>query len=138
MLYGTYPKWWQLICILLHDVGYIGMDYYKNKSIVGHAELGAKIAKFLFGQKGFDLVAGHTRSTAEKFGISLSELEPPDDFSWVIVPRWFLIFITWVDPSKIPSLTWQRLVEMNWCSNGMYNRGSSFDMYLAYIEKHKI
>lgn len=90
LLYGTYPKFWQIICIFIHDIGYFGMNYLSGECNNGHAELGSKLAKILFGQKGFNLVAGHTRSTAKKYDLPLSELEAPDDYSWIISPDWFL------------------------------------------------
>ena len=26
-LYGSWPKLWQMVCIFLHDIGHIGLDY---------------------------------------------------------------------------------------------------------------
>lgn len=44
-LYRHWPRWWQIVCIFLHDIGHWGLDYLddvnqKNK----HWELGARIA----------------------------------------------------------------------------------------------
>ncbi len=86
--YHKLPSWWQVICILLHDIGHWGKDYlddYEEKQ--KHGLLGAKVAKFLFGQKGYDLVMGHNLYK----GYTKSALHDPDKYSWVIAPVWWLI-----------------------------------------------
>jgi len=86
--YGKWPKLWQLICIIIHDIGHWGKDYlddYEQKK--QHSVLGARIAKALFGQKGYDLVAGHN----EYNGHTRSELYYPDKYSWVIAPVWWMM-----------------------------------------------
>ncbi len=51
-LYGKFPVWWQIVCILLHDVGHWGKNYLDNyEEKKQHSILGAKIAGKLFGQK---------------------------------------------------------------------------------------
>lgn len=86
-LYHSLPNWWELICILIHDIGHWGKDYlddYESKR--KHGELGASLAKFLFGQKGYDLVAGHNA-----YSVTLrSRLHNPDKYSWVISPTWWV------------------------------------------------
>lgn len=89
-VYGKYPKLWQTVCIALHDIGYWGRNYLSEMSNDGHAEVGARIARALFGERGWRLVAGHSTSSQRKFGISPSELELPDDVSWLISPIWWL------------------------------------------------
>ena len=87
-LYKRPPNWWQIICIFIHDIGHWGKDYlddYEEKK--HHADLGAKIAKTLFGQKGYDLIAGHNVYD----GDIRSELHDPDKYSWVIAPVWWLL-----------------------------------------------
>ncbi len=133
ILYGSYPKFWQLVCIFIHDIGYAGTNYHTNKTNEGHAELGARIARKLFGEKGFNFIAGHSRSTAEKFGIPLSDLEPPDDYSWIIAPRWWLRSNRKIDKYAMDGEVWQKLVTKNWEENGMFNRGPSYKLYLDNI-----
>ena len=85
-LYHSLPSWWQVICILIHDIGHWGKDYlddYEEKK--KHGELGAKIAKWLFGQKGYDLVIGHNLYTE----VSKSALHDPDKYSWTLAPIWY-------------------------------------------------
>ena len=129
LIYGKYPKWWQLVCILIHDIGYFGTNFLTEKTNVGHAELGARIARRIFGQKGFDFIVGHSRSSSEKFGLPLSDLEAPDDYSWVIAPKWWLRTNQKVDRFCMDGEEWQRIVISNWEEHGMFNRGSSFDLY---------
>jgi hypothetical protein len=85
----------ETICIFLHDIGHIGYDYLdsveaKNK----HWELGAKIAGKLFGQKGFDLVAGHCDAS----GYQESALRKPDKYSWYIAPSLWIYWNTFLEP----------------------------------------
>ena len=87
-LYHRPPDWWQTGCIILHDIGHWGKDYlddYEAKK--KHGELGAKIARFLFGQKGYDLVARHNLYA----GTPKSILHDPDKYSWVIAPVWWMM-----------------------------------------------
>ena len=94
-LYRRLPSWWQVICIFIHDIGHWGKDYlddYEQKK--RHGELGAKIASRLFGQKGYDLIAGHNPYN----GSSKSLLHDPDKYSWVIAPIWWMVSNTWFEP----------------------------------------
>jgi len=129
LIYGTYPKFWQFVCIFLHDIGYFGTNFLTEQTNEGHAELGARIASRLFGKKGFDLIAGHSRSTATKFKIPLSELEAPDDYSWIIAPKWFLKFNRKIDGYQMDGETWRGIVIKNWEDHGMFNRGPSYELY---------
>lgn len=87
-LHGRWPAWWQTICIFLHDIGHWGKDYlddYEQKK--RHGELGAKVCRFLFGQRGYDLVVGHSPYNGEVRSL----LHDPDKYSWVIAPLWWII-----------------------------------------------
>lgn len=86
-LYKQIPKFYELVCIFIHDIGHIGKDYlsdYEQKK--EHWKLGAKIAGKLFGEKGFNLVAGHDINS----GYERSGLYNPDKFSWSIAARIWL------------------------------------------------
>ncbi|KKM25085.1 hypothetical protein LCGC14_1598570 [marine sediment metagenome] len=94
-LYGHFPNWWQFICILIHDIGHWGKDYlddYEQKK--QHGELGSKIAHFLFGKKGYELVVGHNPYN----GAPRSLLHDPDKYSWVIAPTFWMVSNTWFEP----------------------------------------
>lgn len=94
-LYGEWPKFWELCCIFLHDVGHWGLnyldDYYQKQQ---HWKLGAKWAEKLFGWDGFALVAGHCTTS----GAKLSKLYKPDKYSWLLAPTWWLWLNTIFEP----------------------------------------
>lgn len=94
-LYRQPPNWWQIICILLHDIGHWGKNYLDNyEEKKQHSNLGAKIAKQLFGQKGYDLIVGHNLYN----GTTKSKLHDPDKYSWAIAPTWWLVTNTYFEP----------------------------------------
>ena len=79
----------------MHDIGHWGKDYlddYEQKK--RHGELGANIAKRLFGQKGYNFIAGHNPYN----GVPKSALHDPDKYSWVIAPVWWMMTNTWFEP----------------------------------------
>jgi len=91
-LYKKFPKFWELCCIFLHDIGHVGKDYLtsiEEKNL--HPVLGAKIAKVLFGQKGYDLIIDHDRNKKNR-------LYRPDKYSWYIAPTMLLYWDTIVEP----------------------------------------
>ena len=60
ILYKRYPKFWELICILVHDIGVVGKDYLSYESEKkDHWIKGADIADRLFEIKGYILVMDH-------------------------------------------------------------------------------
>lgn len=86
-LYTTWPKAWQIVCIFLHDVGHIGLDYLDDfEQKKKHWKRGAEIGHRLFGPKAFVFIAGHCSYS----GYPLSDLYRPDKYSWHIAPRWWL------------------------------------------------
>ena len=97
-LYGKLPNCWETVCILLHDIGHWGKDYLDNyDEKMQHGELGAKIAKTLFGQKGFDLIIGHNGYQ----GYARSKLYAPDKYSWLIAPDIWIMSNTIAEPKLI-------------------------------------
>lgn len=94
-LYKRLPLPWQAICIFLHDIGHYGRDYLDDESEKDkHWILGAEIAGYLFGDKGYDLVAGH----CERSGLKQSDLYKADKYSWYIAPRWWCFLNTITEP----------------------------------------
>ncbi len=86
-LYHRPPNPWETACIFIHDIGHWGKQYLDNyDEKKRHGELGAKVAKVLFGQKGYDLIAGHNPYN----GVPKSKLHDPDKYSWVIAPLWWM------------------------------------------------
>ncbi len=84
-VYGKWPAPWQLVCIFLHDVGLIGMQYLSGPK-TGHWKRGAMIAQILCGEKGFLLCAGHSRTSRYKE----SRLFLVDKLNTLYRPRWEL------------------------------------------------
>jgi hypothetical protein len=85
-LYGTWPKPWELGCIVIHDIGHLGKQYLDNlEDKKAHYVLGAKIARKLFGEKGEALVAGH----CEYSGFPLSRLYRPDKYAMIYTTYWW-------------------------------------------------
>jgi hypothetical protein len=93
-LYKRWPKFWEMCCIFLHDIGLFGMSFLETHSNKGHELLGAKIAGILFGKKGYDLVYHHRATNPP-----CSLLEAPDDYSWCLAPIWWLK-LTWIIQRK--------------------------------------
>jgi hypothetical protein len=77
------PKFWQLICIFIHDYGLWGMQYLSG-SKSGHWRRGALLAYRFFGSRGFEFCAGHT----DESGLPRSELFFADKDSRMVGPLW--------------------------------------------------
>lgn len=114
LLYKKVPKFWQLVCIFIHDIGYFGMNHLTADTNENHTELGAKIGYRLFGFKAWLFIVGHSRKDAEKYGVPLSELEAPDDYVWVIMPLWLISLLQYLEGSKINAYLWKQAVIENW------------------------
>ncbi len=94
ILYGKL-EWWELVCILLHDIGHWGKDYLSDyEAKKEHWRLGGYIASKLFMTKGFVMCAGH----CEYSFIPRSKLYKADKYSWYIAPTWWLWWTTTVEP----------------------------------------
>lgn len=104
-LYGRWPRPWEAVCIALHDVGHIGLDYLDDpEAKAKHWCLGAIWALYLFGSKGWALCAGHSGHSGEP----RSMLYKADKLSWTIAPMWWLL--------------WQQVVEPKLNQSGMSRR----------------
>lgn len=135
-LHKEIPNFMETCCIFLHDIGHYGLDYLDNleeKRI--HWKLGAKIAKKLFGQEGYDLIAGHDKYT----GTEPSKLYKPDKYSWYIAPTIWLYWNSLVEPEvnmgkPIPVAVkeFQTLVKRN-IESGTYD--SNHNLYLERLKK---
>jgi hypothetical protein len=94
-LYGVFPRPWQVACIFLHDIGHMGKNYLDDVDAKNeHWRLGARIAGWLFGQKGYDLCAGHNIHS----GALESLLSKPDKYSYLLAPEWWLWTNTLFEP----------------------------------------
>ena len=138
-LYGSLPSWWELVCIVIHDIGHWGKNYLDDlEQKRQHWELGAKLAKRLLGDRGFLLVAGHDWYS----GHPESRLLKPDKYAFYIAPKLWLFTNLLVEP-KIRSNgmgRWEhvnafRKVVRKKIDAGIYQ--SSHDVFLGQKEMLK-
>jgi hypothetical protein len=95
--FGAWPKFWQIVCICIHDVGLYGRQYLSDRHAKqGHWELGAWWAYRLFGRKGYEFCAGHTPESGEP----RSDLWFADKASWLVAPLWWLWVNYYLDVSR--------------------------------------
>jgi len=87
-LYGSWPDWRTAVCIVVHDWGYWGCEKMDDERGERHPELGAHIARRLFGKKYHDLVLLHSRHLARHLEMEPSELCWPDKLSHIFYPVW--------------------------------------------------
>lgn len=89
-LYGR-PSFKELICIVIHDLGYWFTEDIEGGEGYRHPEFGARLAGRLFGPKYHDLVMYHSRDYAKKTGQEPSKLCWADKYSIQFEPRWFYL-----------------------------------------------
>lgn len=87
-LYG-FPKPWELFCILVHDIGYLGKKEMDGPDGDEHPQLGARIAGFVFGEKAHLECLGHSRSYALQHNLPISRLCWADKWSPMFDPTHF-------------------------------------------------
>lgn len=94
-LYHAWPKPWQVVCIILHDIGHWGKDYLDHpEKKKEHWELGAYVASWFFGLKAYYLTAGHCSHS----GYHKSPMYHADKYSYYIAPTWWLYINSIVEP----------------------------------------
>jgi len=90
-LYG-FPKPWELFCILIHDLGYIGKKEMDGPEGDTHPELGALIAGKIFGERARLECLGHSRSYCLEKQLPISRLCWADKWSPMFDPTHFYWF----------------------------------------------
>lgn len=85
------PSWKEVVCIIIHDWGYWQMPNMDGAEGEKHPELGASIAKKLFGQEYYELCLYHSRHYAKKAGKKPSKLCWADKLSIKYEPWWFYL-----------------------------------------------
>ncbi len=85
-IYRKSPSLKELVCILLHDVGYIKQDFIDGNGDK-HPELGAKICGWLFGKEYYILCITHSREYAKKLNLPISKLGYADKYSVLLIPN---------------------------------------------------
>ena len=115
LLYKRYPKFWELICILVHDIGHIGKDYlsYKEQKR-DHWELGATIVYKLFGWKGYRLVMDHDengRIYHQENVITENNVNFDDNLFKADKYSWYIASEFWIKTNCLiePKLRWGKM-----------------------------
>lgn len=131
--YKSWPKWWELLCILLHDIGVCGRQYLSDDTAkFGHWIAGASLIWKILNRidrllpvrkrdfnvtalKGFRFCAGHC---PEESDFPESKLFRADKRSWLVAPMWWLWSNYWIEwYSKgigvTPPPVWKQLVAKN-------------------------
>lgn len=88
-LYGSFPNWKELVCIIIHDWGYWGVADVKGERGDRHPEYGAKLAFKWFGFKYHRFILGHSSFYIARHGVKRSKLLAPDKYWHCMVPLWF-------------------------------------------------
>lgn len=102
-LYGTWPNWKELVCIVIHDWGYWGSPNMDGPEGEDHPEFGAHFAKnWLDGWSNpfsladedwhyYGMCLYHSRHYARRGGKEPSKLCWADKLSIKYDPRWFYL-----------------------------------------------
>lgn len=138
--YKSWPKWWEIICIFLHDIGICGRQYLSNDwAKHGHYRKGMCIANRLFLKFKFyniairaqELIAGHCPEESRWLE---SKLSRADKRSWLVAPMWWLWCNYWVEwhgkgIGVTPPPVWRKLVAENLKRQGPLG---SHELYLKH------
>lgn len=123
--YRSWPQWWEVIGIFLHDVGVWGRQYLSDdEAKIGHWQLGAGVSSYLVYVLSGDValaysteifIAGHCPEESHR---PESKLARADKRSWLIAPSWWLwcnYFVEWHNSGHrvTPPPVWRKLVAEN-------------------------
>lgn len=98
-LYG-WPRWWELIAILVHDIGYWDCETMDGPDGAEHPRKGAEIAGivvYLFSgdtvlpHMAYELCVGHSRTYARNHRTGISKLCKADKLGSTVLPRWLYL-----------------------------------------------
>jgi len=140
--YKAWPKWWQLICILFHDIGICGRQYMSDDGAKeGHWIRGARLsAKIVYRITKKNILKSEPKTMEEFFlfskcydhkmepeafllcaghapkesGYSQSALFIPDKRSFLVSPMWWNWLNYWTEGFKVSNpVKWTKLIEEN-------------------------
>lgn len=127
--YKSWPKWWEIICIFLHDIGICGRQYLSDdKAKIEHYSLGAKLSSEIvfrlshgYSEKRYlsMLAAGMCLGHCPEESLFIeSKLSRADKRSWLVAPMWWLWCNYWIEwhnkgISVTPPPIWKKLVAKN-------------------------
>lgn len=89
-LYG-WPNWTELVCIVIHDIGYMGCDKMDDEKGERHPLRGARLALHWFGWDYYRLVCYHSRHLASRSLTEPSKLCWADKLSICYEPWWLYL-----------------------------------------------
>ncbi len=129
--YKSWPKWWELICILFHDIGICGRQYLSDdKAKFGHWWLGAhysvKIIRKISGDnilglEGYCVCAGHC---PKESGYKKSMLFRADKRARVVMPTWMMWPEYWFEIKKTGGLNppeWRKALKKKLAEGKVFN-----------------
>ena len=128
--YKSWPAWWEIICIFLHDIGICGRQYLSDDNAKrGHWKKGAFLTSHIIyritygrlyprkknweylSSDAFYLCAGHC---PEESDFPKSKLSRADKRSWLVAPMWWLWWNYWIeDFGIITPEEWKKFVKEN-------------------------
>lgn len=85
-IFGRMPDTAELFSIIVHDWGYFGKDGIDINGGELHPYLGAKISRFLFGERGWNLCIGHNDGARQDEGLKRSVIFAADKYYYVLLP----------------------------------------------------
>jgi hypothetical protein len=89
-LYGK-PTWREIVCIIVHDLGYWGKSDMDGEEGTRHPEVGANFASRILGEEYRKLVLYHSRHYAKLQNEVPSKLCWADKLSIQFDPKWFYL-----------------------------------------------
>lgn len=92
-LYRQWPSWKEIICIFVHDWGYLGKWTMDGADGERHPELGARIVRHLFGREYFYLCLLHSRHYARARHQQPSRLCWADKLSIAFLSPWLYLWL---------------------------------------------
>lgn len=98
VVYRSWPKFYQLCAIIVHDWGYWGcgnMDGREGEDHPGSVVvfLCSKMKPSPFKAMMFDEILGHSRFAAASYGVPLSPLFRADKMASALYPRWLYLLL---------------------------------------------
>lgn len=90
-LYGKFPGWKELTCIVMHDWGYWGCADMDGKEGSLHPEWAAQVVYRWWGSYYYHLCLFHSRHRARWYKSHVSKLYYADKLSFCYVPWWLYV-----------------------------------------------
>jgi hypothetical protein len=136
--YRQWPRWWEAVAIVCHDLGYFGKPNMDGDEGQRHPEFGADLThdivlklsgSYHLAEEAYQLSLFHSTHYAQRHNSPVSRLYLPDKMSILYEPKWFYIFrsalsgeiLEYVLNCPIKNLRWgqwfdwyRRKIEIKW------------------------